>query len=109
MVASGRELQDFGPGDAAMFDAEAFYAEMLAGLLTAAEGNGSILRYEHIKDTIDQKAVELEIPAIALTEDQLVNIRIHAARLADEWKDLPVGEKLTLAFVESPEFYHCKD
>ena len=98
MIASGRDLNDFGPGDAAMFHPEAHYAEMLAGLLTVVEGNGSVLSYEAIKEAINQKAEEVAIPPIALIEPQLECIRAHTAQLTKQWKNLPDGEKLFLKF-----------
>ena len=51
MIAQGRDINDFGPGSAASLHPEAFHAEMLAGLLSTAEGNGARLTYEEIKST----------------------------------------------------------
>ena len=99
MIASGRDLHEFGPGDALLFHPEAHYAEMLAGLLTVVEGNGSVLSYESVKEAINQKAEEVAIPPIALTDTQLECIRAHAAQLTRQWKNLPDGEKLSLKFV----------
>jgi hypothetical protein len=98
MIATGRDIDDFGPGDAALFHPEALYAEMLAGLLTAVEGRGSSLNFEEIRTTIDAKMIEKGMSPIALTEAQLVTIRSRSKKLAEEWGALRAGEKMVLVF-----------
>jgi hypothetical protein len=98
MVSAGRDLNSFGPGEATHFHAEAFYAEMLAGLLTCADGRDSILPFGVIMDTIHGQVQKLGIPPISLTEDDLIRIRDQAAELETRWQLLPSGEKLTLEF-----------
>lgn len=100
MIAKGRDLNDFGPGDSATFHPEAVWAEMLAGLLTAVEGRGSSLNYGEITETLDSKAHDAGIPPIALTEDQLLTIRKRIQEMADVWEKLPAGEKLVIPFHE---------
>ena len=99
MIASGRDLNDFGSGDAATFHPEAVHAEMLAGLLSAVGGNGSNLSYEAIKETIDIKSQEAGIPPMVLTEKQFGSIRQQTQKLIDEWNRLPQEDALVLTFI----------
>jgi len=98
MIAAGRNLGDFGPGDAVKMHPEAMHAEMLVGLLTTAEANGTELPFADIKKTIDAKCDEIGIPPISLSEDQRKVIQSRCSDLSDKWKDLPFGAGLTLSF-----------
>ena len=86
MIAQGRDINDFGPGSAASLHPEAFHAEMLAGLLSTAEGNGARLTYEEIKSTIDQHTSEKGIAPIELAGDQLDKIRRRITDLVKQWR-----------------------
>ncbi len=98
MIADGRELEDFGSGDAATFHPEAIYAEVLAGLLTTAEGRGSVLTYDEIVETVNIKTAEISITQIALTSVQLLMIRAKAGILVAQWMALTSGETMELTF-----------
>ncbi len=97
-IAAGRDLNDFGPGDAASFTAEMHWAEMLAGLLTAAEGAGSVLTFEEIVQSINAKMAELSKPPLDICAEQLAAIREKAADLIDHWHTLPEDGKIRLEF-----------
>ncbi len=98
MIAAGRELGDFGPGDAKTFHCEAIYAETLAGLLTTSQGNGSFLTYTDIKATIDSKAHEAGFDPVKLMEEHLLLIRRRVRELRCEWERLSDSGILTLPF-----------
>ena len=63
---AGRDLGDFGPGDAAAFHPEMVQAELVAGLLTASEGAGSRLSREEIVTTVNGKMAERGMPPVEL-------------------------------------------
>lgn len=98
MIAQGRDINDFGPGSAASFHAEAVYAEMLSGLLSAAEGNGSQLTFDDIKSTIDQHATEKGFAPIDLTGEQLDRIRLRIADLVSQWRRNYLDKPMLLTF-----------
>ena len=98
MIAQGRDINDFGPGSAASFHPEAVYSEMLSGLLSAAEGNGSHLTYDDIKSTIDQHATEKGIAPIDLTIEQLDRIRVRIADLVSRWRRKYPDQPMLLDF-----------
>ena len=101
MIASGRELEDFGSGDAASFHPEAIYSESLVGLLTTAELRGTILPFEEIKRTIDEKTSEAGFLPMELTEADVLRIRVKSQELKERWTKLPAGTELVLDFDET--------
>lgn len=97
-VAAGRDLNDFGPGDAASFPAEMHWTEMLAGLLTTVEGAGSMLTFEEIVQAVNARMADRGMPPLEIQAEQLAAIREKAADLIDSWHKLPEGGQVRLGF-----------
>jgi hypothetical protein len=94
IIAAGREIGDFGPGDAATLHHEAHHAEMIVGLI----GIPNRIPYREILEIINSKSAEKGLGSIELTEFQLDSIQFKATQLIKRWDEICPGETLVLEF-----------
>lgn len=100
LVADGWELTDFGPPwPRGPLPPEAGVAEMIVGFLDAERAGGAVWSTAEFNAQgtafFSQRGVE---GALALTDDQLRQIRSMRRDLFDRWALLPPGETLALTF-----------
>jgi hypothetical protein len=98
MIASGRDINDFGSGDSANLHVEAIHAEILAGLLTTTSGVGCGLSFPDLIVAINEKSAEYGAGEMCLTEIQLASIFSQVERLIGEWNATRPNQSLTLNF-----------
>lgn len=92
LIAAGRDLDDFGPGDAGTLGAEAHHAEILAGLLPMG------LSDEDIFATLESKARGMGLEPPAVSPGQLREVRGRFQELVVLWRDVPAEQAMTLVF-----------
>jgi hypothetical protein len=103
MISDGREVTDFGPGDAVRMDPEATYAEILVGLIMSADSTGTYLTNSEILGLFVNEVDRLGLASLRLDTDQLSKIRSLRDSLIAYWKFLPAGQTMTLEFPRSDE------
>jgi len=103
MISDGREVSDFGPGDAAKMDPEASYAEILVGLIMSADSTDTYLTNAEILGLFVNGVHQLGLASLQIETDQLSKIRSLRDSLIAYWKFLAPGQTMTLEFPRSEE------
>lgn len=100
LVASGWSIEDTtGKGTRGALPANAIFVEHVVGTLDSERASGSRWPATDFNETIARAfaGAGLTVPR-ALTEDDILRIRKRRAELFAEWRELPSGATLHLAF-----------
>jgi hypothetical protein len=100
LLADGWNLTDFGQRAVNLMPGDALLAELIVGYfdLERATGllDGAVEMNEKIRSYFADK--RLPVPSFRITDEQIVQIRARRAELFAQWKTVPEGEAIELAF-----------
>ncbi len=97
LIAEGWALDDFTqPGVAARLPRESLVVENLVGTVERVEATAPL---EEFQSALADSLAAQNLPAFrVLAVDELARVRATRAALLQQWRALPVGETLRLAF-----------
>lgn len=101
LVSEGWNITDFGlPGTRERLPAEALLAELIVGYFDLERAIGMLGNADEFNQKIRSYYADkrLPVPAFRITEDQVARIRTLRSELFEQWKSVPAGELIELAF-----------
>ena len=100
LIAGGWEIRDFGPPwPQGPLPAEAAFVEVIVGLLDTERASGTVWTAAEFNTHVRNHRDSRGLAFVSVLDDvQLRRIRQRRSELLLKWDELPIGERLILAF-----------